>query len=364
MKIFSCLLINSRARRPRSWLRGACRLGVASALFGIGFVLLSCGLRAAQPVIHQVPVTALAFDPDGSAVLATGNRAILVYSTNDMSMQRSLPCDLPRISSFTFSPKGGLLAVGGGVPGSNGSVQLLEWKENRKIIELTNHADLVTSVAFNPDGDRLAVASSDATVSVFNVRDHGVTLSPVQPLVGHAGPVLAVAFSPDGKLIVTASADRSIKVWEASTGKLVRSFSHHTAIVHCLAFRPKTNESGTDGRPAFCASGSDDQTVRVWQPEIGRMVRIVRHHQGPIFALGYSRDGAVLFSAGKEGIVRRIDAESDIVVQNWNAHHDWIYALTVSRDGRMLATGDWSGQVKLWETETGKPIARSGLSSR
>ena len=101
--------------------------------------------------------------------------------------------------------------------------------------------------------------------------------------------------------------------------------------------------------------GSQDKTVRVWQPAIGRMVRIVRAHAGAIFAVAYSPDGARLYSAGQEGIVRVIDGDSDQVLQQWQAHEDWIYALALNASGTMLATGDWKGKVKLWDLREPAP---------
>lgn len=79
------------------------------------------------------------------------------------------------------------------------------------------------------------------------------------------------------------------------------------------------------------------------------MVRIIRHHEGAILALVYSHDRRRLFSAGAEGIVRIIDAESDEVQQQWKAHDDWIYAMALSPDGKLLATGDWAGRVRMWD---------------
>jgi WD40 repeat protein len=78
------------------------------------------------------------------------------------------------------------------------------------------------------------------------------------------------------------------------------------------------------------------------------MVRIIRQHRGPIFALAYSPDGTTFFSAGKEGIIRRLDADSDAVLAEWPAQSDWIYALALNADGSKLATGDWSGAVRLF----------------
>jgi WD40 repeat protein len=128
---------------------------------------------------------------------------------------------------------------------------------------------------------------------------------------------------------------------------LLRTFSHHIESVHALAFRPQADADG-QASPAFCASASDDRTVRIWQPEIGRMVRIIRQHQGSIFALAFAPDGKMLYSAGKEGIVRGLDPDSDTILAHWPAHDDWIYALAVSPDGKMLASGDWAGKVRLW----------------
>jgi WD40 repeat protein len=164
--------------------------------------------------------------------------------------------------------------------------------------------------------------------------------------MGHSGPVLAMAFSPDGKTIVTGSGDRSVKVWAAEDGRLIRSFSHHTDAVHALVFRPRVFDD-VEGRPAMCVTGGADRTARVWQPEIGRMVRIVRQHQGPIFAVAFSPDARTFFSAGKEGIVRRIDAESDSIIEQWKVSEEWIYALAVSPDGSTLATGEWAGSVRV-----------------
>jgi WD40 repeat protein len=76
-----------------------------------------------------------------------------------------------------------------------------------------------------------------------------------------------------------------------------------------------------------------------------------------VLAVLYSKDGSRLFSAGAEGIVRVIDGDSDRILQSWKAHEGWVYSLALSPDGATLASGDWSGQVKLWESASGKPVA-------
>ncbi len=309
-----------------------------------GVFLLCVSLNAATP---RVPVTALAFSPDGSRLLVGRHQTVQVYDVAGKKAVSSISCAFPKISSFAFASVGRLLLVAGGTPGASGGVQLFDWPAGRLVQSLTNRADMATAVAVNPTGDLVALAGTDHLVELLKLDVSRRKLVPLRTLTDHSRPVLAAAFSPDSRLLVTASVDRSIKVWDAASGKLQRSFSHHTDIVHCLSFRPRTVVGG-EPLPFYCASGSDDKTVRVWQPEIGRMVRIVRGHEGPVFAVAYSPDIARLFSAGKEGVIRVIDADSDELLHHWPAHEDWIYALALSPDGRTLASGDWAGSVKLW----------------
>lgn len=295
-----------------------------------------------------VPVTALAFSPDGSVLVSGGRDGLDVRSPRNGAVERRVPCEWPRIFALAFQPGGRHLAVGGGVPGVRGGVVVLDWPAGTVRWRATNFVDLVTSVAFSGDGSRLALAAADHSAVVWRGFGKGETPEVAFALAGHAGAVRSVAFSPTGRTLVTAGADRSIKVWSVDDGRLQRSFSHHTEAVHALAFRPVAGGEA-EASPVFCASASEDRTVRVWQPEIGRMVRIVRGHAGPVFAVAYSGNGAVIFSAGQEGIIRAIDAGSDEVVAAWPGHGDWVYSLAVSPDGARLASGDWTGEVRIWE---------------
>ena len=81
-----------------------------------------------------------------------------------------------------------------------------------------------TSVAFSPDGKRLASASRDGTVKVWDAATGQETLT----LKGHTGRVRSVAFSPDGKRLASASDDRTVKVWDAATGQEILTLKGHT----------------------------------------------------------------------------------------------------------------------------------------
>jgi len=287
--------------------------------------------------IAAAPISALAFSPDGSILASSGHQRVDLRSPEDAAVLNKIECEFPRVSSLLFANNDRLI-VGGGVPGVTGVVTVVELKTKSAARSFGGYSDLVTSLAISPDGQWLAIGSADHSV-VLEPLTHS---TPGIRLVGHSGAVLAAVFSPSGDLVITASADRSIKTWNLK-GELIRSFNQHTEIIHALALRPRAGPG-----PFECASGSDDHTVRIWQPAIGRMVRIIRGHGAPIFALSYDPSGTTLFSARKEGVIRRLDNDSDEILTMRAAHDDAIYSLTVSPDGQKLASGDWTGNVKIW----------------
>ncbi len=293
-----------------------------------------------SPALHAVPVTALGFSPDGSALVSNGDRAIEVRSPKDATVQRRIACPLPKIASLAFSSDGHWLAAAGGDPGLRGEAILFSWPEGVLKYRFGNHDDLIVCVSFDSTGHRLVTASADHTAKLWTFTEGTPPMANLT-FTGHSAAVLAAAFTPGNGSVVTASADRSLKVWSVADGKLQRSLGQHTEAVQALAFRP-----AGDG-PATCASAGDDRSVRIWQPEIGRMIRIVRNHDGPVLALAWSPDGHHLYSAGQEGIIRSISGDSDLIERQWRSGADWIYALAVSPDGTTLAAGDWTGTVRL-----------------
>ncbi len=116
----------------------------------------------------------------------------------------------------------------------------------------------VFSVAFSPDGKRIATASAAGSASVWDVQS-GKILHILEGNTGHVYILgFNVAFSPDGKRIVTASIDETTRVWDAESGQELRKLVGHTDYVRGVAFSP-------DGKRIVTTSG--DKTARVWDAE-------------------------------------------------------------------------------------------------
>ena len=129
----------------------------------------------------------------------------------------------------------------------------------------------VYSVAFSPDGTRIATGSYGATAKVWDAQSGKELLT----LKGHSSSVNSVSFSPDGKRIVTGSYDDTAKVWDAQSGKELLTLKGHSQSVNSVALSP-------DG--TRIVTGSCDATAKVWDAQSGKEHAHVRRPSGGILA--------------------------------------------------------------------------------
>ncbi len=243
-------------------------------------------------------ITALALVP-GEAGFVQGSQAGVVFHSLDGKEKRSLTTQLDHVHALAFSPDGKVLASAGGSPAEAGVVALWSWPEGKLLGKLEAHQDVVYDVVWLDQGKRLATAGGDRTVRLWDAH----TRRELAKLSGHSGPVLALAVSPDGRWLCSGSADHTIRVWDPVKPNLIRSMTNHLGPVHRLAFRPGKGEI-----PRLASAG--DGTVRLWQPSIGRLVRILRQ-PAPVLALAWSPDDGRLFTGGQDGVLREFAGDSD-----------------------------------------------------
>jgi WD40 repeat protein len=147
------------------------------------------------------------------------------------------------------------------------------------------------TLTFSPDGTRLACGQGkNVLIWDFRADRQGDNTSPSRALEGHTGPVCDQVFSPDGKRLATASDDETIRIWDPATGEELLAFkSPREGIpgyrgIRCLAFSP-------DGKRL---AGGKAQNLAIWDAATGQELYFLRWHSQSIESLAYSPDGKTL----------------------------------------------------------------------
>ena len=329
----SSTILGHRGDLPQPPNSAVCNLYHYLTMCFVGLCLLATAVVAANDVLP--PVTALAFTPDGEAVVVGSQAGLEVRSWPELSHVRTLPTELYHVHDLAFSPDGKNLAVVGGAPADSGTIELFGWPAGELLRRDSPHSDLIYSVDWRADSKTLATASADRSVRICEVAS-GAT---IHVLEGHSRGVLSVVYLPGEFGLATAGIDESVRLWDIGNAKVLRTLPNHTRAVHDLAVRP----GGGDAPPMLASIGAD-RTVRLWQPTLGRLMRFVRVKSIP-FAVGWTDDGSMLVTACKDGSVCLIDSETVEVLKDIPALDGVAYSLAMARDGSVLVGGE-NGQLR------------------
>jgi WD40 repeat protein len=231
--------------------------------------------------------------------------------------------------SLAFSPDGKQLASGY----QYGSVRL--WDVDKTIaVKEGNTADsaqtirigdvALVSLAYSPDGKRLAVGSADYRITLLDLINRKVLHS----FVGHDGEVTALAFSPDGTRLASASHDRTVKVWDSSSGKKLLTLAGHSGPVEAVAY-------SADGKSI--ASAIDKTHIRLWDASTGKTLRTLDSRVAPVEDIVVEKHAHIPYlDEFSEGMPGRV------------------LSLAFSPDGKRLASGSHEGFINQWDLASGK----------
>jgi WD40 repeat protein len=161
----------------------------------------------------------------------------------------------------------------------------------------------------------------------------------VLTLTGHTGRVVSVAWSPDGKRLATGSEDQTAKVWDAVSGQGVLTLKGHIEAVTSVAWSP-------DGKRL--ATGSLDQTAKVWDAASGHELLTLKGHTSRVVSVAWSPDGKRLATGSWDFTAKEWDAASGHELLTLKGHNDRANGVAWSPDGKRLATGSYDKTVQIY----------------
>ncbi|KAH7923283.1 WD40 repeat-like protein [Leucogyrophana mollusca] len=206
----------------------------------------------------------------------------------------------------------------------------------------------VNSVAYFPDGRRIARSSSDKTVVIWDIASDKQDGQRLQ----HESGVRWIAISPNGRRIASAI-EKRVVVWDALTLEVVHELDD--AGVFRLAYSP-------DGRWIATARWANESVVRLWDADTGRPGRLeaLKCDDG-VVCVAFSPDGTQIAVGLWDGCIQVIDISTgESVVGPIEGHTRYVRSIVYSPDGRHLVTGsDDENGIRVWDSNTGVQVGNA-----
>ncbi|HEV2583936.1 MAG TPA: WD40 repeat domain-containing protein [Ktedonobacteraceae bacterium] len=312
--------------------------------------------RIASLAAHHQAERAVVWSPDGKSIAAEDGANLdagfwdtakgdsygdlQIYHENMFSL-----FNYRNAAAVAWSPDGAHVALSwaSGYTDASSAQQVYVWGNAPTLCGLDDscpvsggsHTAPITALAWSPDGKRIASASLDKTVLVYDVANQKNLLV----YRGHTDAVTAVAWSPDGKYIASASADKTVQIWDAASGKRVLTLSGHTGTVTAVAWSPDSRR---------VVSSSEDGTVRTWDAVHGKLLLTYRGQSGAVITVAWSPNGHFIASAGADTTAQVWDANTGKTVFVYRGHSDAILAVAWSPDSKRVASAGADGTLQIW----------------
>jgi eukaryotic-like serine/threonine-protein kinase len=230
-------------------------------------------------------------------------------------------------------------------PSDNGRTAIIrDLRSGSALVTLKGHTNRVHSAAFDPEATRVVTASGDGTAKIWDAQSG----KEVRTLgVPNARAIYDASFSPDGTKVATAGEDPTARIWDARSGEGLLTLRGHERGLNRLEF-------SRDG--ARIVTASDDKTARVWDAASGAHLLTLRGHTHRVLSASFSRDGSRIVTSSEDRTARIFDATSGAAILTLCGHTAPVWSARFNADGSGVITAVAGGQyepARIWDAKHG-----------
>ncbi|MBL8100631.1 MAG: WD40 repeat domain-containing protein [Anaerolineales bacterium] len=204
----------------------------------------------------------------------------------------------------------------------------------------------VRSLAWSPDGSKIAVGSSNHTVTIWDVQSGRLLIT----ISSHTSSVRDLAWSPDGKMLASGAGDGVVFIWNPQTGNMIKQLT--TTEQDALGFLSWSPDSYW---LAFTGHSGD---ILIWDVDNNQEILFFdssgeTNLKNLITGISWSPDGTRLAISTADGSINIRDIQTGESLWSTIAHSGWANDVEWSLDSDLLVSGGDDGVLKVWNAETG-----------
>lgn len=294
---------------------------------------------------HQGGILGLAFSPDGSRLVSSGeDKTIRVWRTGDHQPERP-ELTLPEaVRNLVINPDGNLIAASRGA-----SIYLWDFPGLSSRGEIPQAAaSFISDLAFDRSGN--LASASNGVVTLWDVARR----TPIRAFRAGQRQVLGLAFHPSKDLVATAGLDQTVRLWDATTGQELGSPPEgHLDVVVSVAFSRDGNMLASAGR---------DRKVLLWDVSHGRWdvsnsrpVATLRGHGQTVWSVAFGKNGDLVSGGDDDAAILWHLQTKPRFAQVPNGLVGEADSVAYDPKGDLLAVGGGNGAIRLWDTVTHRP---------
>ncbi len=214
---------------------------------------------------------------------------------------------------------------------------------------LRGHTDVINAIAYSPDGQRILTASFDNSLKLWDAAT-GKELKTFAGQAGHQKMVLSAAFSPDRQSIASGSADGTAKIWDVPATKPLHHLVHADAVEDVAL--------SADGKTI--AGACHDGTIHLWNTADGKELRVLRGHEGPVTSVSIHGNNQLIASGGQDGTVRVWNVGDGKLLGTVYAHRGPLTEVAFHPNGSWILSSGNDGKLRIWQWPFVAPRPVSG----
>jgi len=286
----------------------------------------------------------LAFSPDGNYLFSTVGETVQKWNLTEKRLKDTITIGSGIPLCISISPDNRKLAIGDG----EGGLHIRDMGQNPKSLTAETDAGAISSMAFHPDSGSIAASGDENNIVIVSL----ITGKVIAELEGHEEPVHSIAFTPDGKNLVSASYDLSIRWWDVNTRKEKKALSESTDKLLCMAL------SDDGGLAALSIVDvlidlmrnrrTDVRHIKIRNTVTGEEIRSLDGHEKDITALDFHPDKRFLASGSIDDTVRIWDIQKGEMVTLLELNEDLI-SVRFSDDGKWFAALSADNKISVWK---------------